>query len=157
MSDEINLNDLGPLPEPPRKKGRRRRIVTEEERAKKTSPEWKEHLRKIGIQKGATKHPDSGRKATPKETKEWLAGKSRDVAEFMYEVMNDDAQPIKERIRAAQWLGEMSMSKAPSEQKVEVNHTYDVNAMLLEAQRMASAKLIDITPKPLSIEGDTDA
>ncbi|WP_455918654.1 hypothetical protein [Ensifer canadensis] len=154
MSDEIDLNNLGPLPEPPRKKGRRRRIVTEEERANKTSPENLERLRKIGFQKGREK--TGGRVATPKETKEWVAGKSRDVAEFMYEVMNDDAQPIKERIRAAQWLGEMSMSKAPSEQKVEVNHVYDVNAMLLEAQRMASAKLIDITPKPLSIEGETD-
>lgn len=156
MSD-FDRENVGPLPTPSRKKGQgRKRLVTAEEREKKTSPEWKEHLRNIGRKKGDPKIPGSGSKATPKETKEWIAGKSIDVAEFMFEVMNDPDQPVKERIRAAQWLGEMSMSKAPVEQKVEVNHTHDIGQMLLEAQRMASKPLIDITPLPKAIEGDSE-
>lgn len=145
MSDS-DIDNVGPLPAPKRKKGQaRKRVVTQEEIDRKSTPEFQEHLRKIGFQKGRKK--TGGTVPTPKETKEWIAGKSIDVAEFMYEVMNDPDQPVKERIRAAQWLGEMSMSKAPVEQKVEVNHTHDIGAMLLEAQRMASKSLIDVTPK----------
>ncbi|ASP88176.1 hypothetical protein CDO26_27905 (plasmid) [Sinorhizobium meliloti] len=163
MSDEIdnetgNEIKLDVIPSPPKKKGgRRKRAVSEKEQERWNSPEWHEHLKKIGRQKGDPKVPGSGRRATPKETKEWIAGKSIDVAEFMWDLMNDDTQPIKERRAAAVWLGEMSMAKAPTESKVEVNHTHDIPAMLLEAQRMATSKLIDVTPKPKVIEDDSDA
>ena len=152
MSDSpIDKDNVGPLPELPRKKGRgRKRVVSAEERALKTSPEWQEHLRTIGFKKGREK--TGGRVATPKETKDWIAGRSQDVAQFMYDIMNDEDQPVKERIRAAQWLGEMSMSKAPAEQKIEVNHNHDIGAMLLEAQRLASSRLIDVTPNHNAID-----
>lgn len=154
---EFDPENVGPIPAPKRKKGQtRKRVVTPEELEKRRSPEFLEHLKKIGRKKGDPKVPGSGSKATPKETKEWIAGKSINVAEFMFEIMNDDTQPTKERIRAAQWLGEMSMSKAPVEQKVEVNHNHDIGQMLLEAQRLASKPLIDITPLPKTIEGDKD-
>ncbi|WP_050979904.1 hypothetical protein [Sinorhizobium sojae] len=147
--------DIGPLPAPPKKKGgRRKRAVNPKEQERWQSDEWKEHLKKVGFQKGREK--TGGRVATPKETKEWIAGKSQDVAQFMWDLMHDDTQPIKERRAAAVWLGEMSMAKAPTEQKVEVNHTHDIGAMLLEAQRMATTKLIDVTPKPKVIEDDSD-
>jgi hypothetical protein len=156
MSDEIDKDNIGPLPEP-KKRGRRKRAVSEKERERWNSPEWKEHLKEIGIQKGTPKHPDSGRKATPKETKEWLAGKSQDVAELLYNMAFDDTIPAKERMKAAMWVAEMTMAKAPTEQKIEVNHTNDIGAMLLEAQRMmATSKLIDVTPKPKVIEDDSD-
>ncbi|MBD8663123.1 hypothetical protein IFT59_07635 [Rhizobium sp. CFBP 8752] len=143
MSDTEDA--LGPLPQPRRKKGApRRRAVSAEELAKKKSPEFQEHLRNIGFKAGRTK--TGGTVATPKEAKEWAATRSLDVMKFMFDVMTDEDQPTKERIRAAQWLGEMSMSKAPVEQKVEVNHTHDIGAMLLEAQRMVSKSLVDVTP-----------
>ncbi|MDW9768601.1 hypothetical protein [Sinorhizobium meliloti] len=161
MNDEIdnetgNEIKLDVIPSPPKKKGgRRKRAVSEKEQERWQTDEWKDHLKKIGFQKGREK--TGGRVATPKETKEWIAGKSINVAEFMWDLMNDDTQPIKERRAAAVWLGEMSMAKAPTEQKVEVNHTHDIGAMLLEAQRMATSKLIDVTPKPKAIEDDSDA
>ncbi|GCA50626.1 hypothetical protein CN157_09310 [Sinorhizobium meliloti] len=159
MSDEIdnetgNEIKLDVIPELPRKKGRRKRTVTDQERERKQSPEWQEHLKKIGFQKGREK--TGGRVATPKETKEWLAGKSQDVAELLYNMAFDDTIPAKERMKAAMWVAEMTMAKAPTEQKVEVNHTHDIGAMLLEAQRMATSKLIDVTPKPKVIEDDSD-
>lgn len=154
---DFDREKVGPLPTPSRKKGQgRKRVVTAEEREKKTSPEWKEHLRNIGRKKGDPKVPGSGSKATPKETKEWIAGKSINVAEFMFEIMNDDTQPTKERIRAAQWLGEMSMSKAPVEQEIKVSHTHDIGALLQEAKRLAAKNMIDVTPAPKVIEGDKD-
>lgn len=150
MSDEIDKSVLPDLPSR-RKKSGRRRTVSDEERALKTSPEWKERLAKNGFQKGRAK--TGGRKATPKETKEWIAGKSIDVAEFMYNAMNDDTQPLKERIKAAQWLGDMSMSKAPTESTVKVDHTYNLGNMLLEAQKLASLPppMKDITPEAVEI------
>lgn len=143
MSDEI---DTSVLPELPRKRSQagRRRTMSESERALKTSPEWKEKIAKHGFQKGMQKIPGSGKKSTPKETKEWIAERSIDVAEFMYNAMNDDTQPLKERIKAAQWLGDMSMSKAPTESTVKVDHTYDIGSMLLEAQKLAS-----LPPSPM--------
>ena len=156
MSD-FDPENVGPIPAPKRKSGQaRKRVVTAEEREKKTSPEWKEHLRNIGRKKGDPKVPGSGSKATPKETKEWIAGKSINVAEFMFEIMNDDTQPTKERIRAAQWLGEMSMSKAPVEQEIKVSHSHDIGALLQEAKRLAAKNMIDVTPTPKLIEGDKD-
>lgn|GEM_PF-5469459 len=159
MSDEIdnetgNEIKLDVIPELPRKKGRRKRTVTDQERERKQSPEWQEHLKKIGFQKGREK--TGGRVATPKEAKELAKSASVEVVQFMRDVMNDDTAALRERIKAAQWLGEISLSKAPSEQKVEVNHTHDIGAMLLEAQRMATSKLIDVTPKPKVIEDDSD-
>ena len=146
-------NDIGPLPDTPRKKrGSRRRVVTAEEREKKQSPEWKEHLRTIGFQKGRSR--TGGRVATPKETKEWLAGKSQDVAQLLYDMAFDEDLPARERIKAATWIAEMTMARAPTEQKVEVTHTHDIGAMLLEAQRLASSKLIDVSPKPIAIDND---
>jgi len=159
LSDEIdnetgNEIKLDVIPELPRKKGRRKRTVTDQERERKQSPEWQEHLKKIGFQKGREK--TGGRVATPKEAKELAKSASVEVVQFMRDVMNDDTAALRERIKAAQWLGEISLSKAPSEQKVEVNHTHDIGAMLLEAQRMATSKLIDVTPKPKVIEDDSD-
>jgi hypothetical protein len=158
--------DTSVLPELPRKTGKRRgnRFVSAEERALKTSPEWKEQLAQHGFQKGRKK--TGGRKATPKETKEWIAGKSIDVAEFMYNAMNDETQPLKERIKAAQWLGDMSMSRAPTESTVKVDHTYNIGNMLLEAQKLASlqppmkditpVEIIDATPKLSVRSADND-
>lgn len=154
----------GPIPETTRKKGgTRRRTMTAEEKAFRTSDEWKEHMRSIGFKKGdgrGGRASGGGAIKTPKETKEWIASRSLDVAEFMYSMMTDENQPAKERIKAAAWLGEMSMSKAPVEQKMEVNHTHDIGAMLLEAQRLASKPLIDIKPTVIDVtpepKGGTD-
>lgn len=153
MTDQI---DTSVLPELPRKRAQagRRRTMSDSERALKTSPEWKEKLAKTGFQKGMQKVPGSGRKATPKETKEWIAERSIDVAEFMYRAMNDETQPLKERIKAAQWLGDMSMSKAPTETNVKVDHTYNIGNMLLEAQKLASlppSPMKDITPSAVEV------
>ena len=148
-----NDDDIGPLPKPPRKKGgTKKRAISDKERERWASPEWNEHLKKVGFQKGREK--TGGAVATPKETKEWLAGRSQDVAELLYQMAFDEDLPAKERMKAAMWIAEMSISKAPVEQKVEVNHTHDIGSMLLEAQRMANKPLIDITPKPLAIEGE---
>ncbi|MDX0947224.1 hypothetical protein GOD93_16355 [Sinorhizobium medicae] len=161
MSDEIdnetgNEIKLDVIPSPPKKKGgRRKRAVSEKEQERWQSPEWKDHLKKIGFQKGREK--TGGRVATPKETKEWIAGKSINVAEFMWDLMNDDTQPIKERRAAAVWLGEMSMAKAPVQQEIKVDHNYNLNNMLIEAQRNAGKPILDITPNPIAIEDDTDA
>lgn len=154
MSDEIDIEELGPLPDTPRKKrGSRRRAVSDKEREFKQSDEWKNHLRTIGFQKGRQK--TGGRIATPKETKEWIAGKSKDVAEFMLNVMNDDTAPMRERLKAAQWLGEMSMAKAPTQQEIKVDHSYSISNLLLEAQRNAGKPIIDVTPTPPAIEDST--
>lgn len=149
----IDMNSIGPLPEVRRKRGRPKKVVVSEaEQARRTSPEHIEHLKKIGFQKGHAKV--GGRQATPKETKDWIAGKSMDVGVFMLALMNDDTQPMKERYKAAAWLGEMSMSKAPTSQEIKVDHTYNLNNMLLDAQKMAGNPppliaehpIIDVTP-----------
>ncbi|RVJ16634.1 hypothetical protein CN184_28235 [Sinorhizobium medicae] len=161
MSDEIdnetgNEIKLDVIPSPPKKKGgRRKRAVSEKEQERWQTDEWKDHLKKIGFQKGREK--TGGRVATPKETKEWIAGKSINVAEFMWDLMNDDTQPIKERRAAAVWLGEMSMAKAPVQQEIKVDHNYNLNNMLIEAQRNAGKPILDITPNPIAIEEDKDA
>ncbi|MGH0331034.1 hypothetical protein [Sinorhizobium meliloti] len=161
MSDEIdnetgNEIKLDVIPSPPKKKGgRRKRAVSEKEQKRWQTDEWKDHLKKIGFQKGREK--TGGRVATPKETKEWIAGKSINVAEFMWDLMNDDTQPIKERRAAAVWLGEMSMAKAPVQQEIKVDHNYNLNNMLIEAQRNAGKPILDITPNPIAIEEDKDA
>lgn len=69
------------------------------------------------------------------------------MAQLLYDMAFDDTIPARERMKAAMWIAEMSISKAPVEQKVEINHTHDIGQMLLEAQRMASKPLIDVTPK----------
>lgn len=157
MNNEIET-DIGPLPDLPRKKGRKRRTVSEKEMERLKSPEHLERLKQNGFQKGREK--TGGRVATPKDTKEWIAGKSQDVAELLYNMAFDDTIPAKERMKAAMWVAEMSMSKAPVEQKVEVNHTHDIGAMLLEAQRLASGTkalekpMKDVTPAVPMIEGN---
>ncbi|WP_145643264.1 hypothetical protein [Neorhizobium alkalisoli] len=92
------------------------------------------------------KEKTGGRIATPKETKEWISGKSLDVAEFMYGVMNDESQPVKERIKAAAWLGEMSMAKAPTQQEINVNHSHTIANMLasVNMDRLENSKTIDL-------------
>ncbi len=149
-----NIEDiLGPLPEP-NKRRKRTRTVPPEELAKKQSPEFQEHLRKIGFQKGRKK--TGGRVATPVETKEFLNGKGLEAAEMMWELANDPDVKDDTRRKALEYILSISVSRAPTEQKVEVNHTHDIGAMLLEAQRMASKPVIDITPLPKAIEGDSE-
>lgn len=149
-----NIEDrLGPLPEPNKRK-KRSRTVSPEERAKKQTPEFQEHLRKIGFQKGRKK--TGGTVPTPKETKEFLNGKGLEAAEMMWELANDPDVKDDTRRKALEYILSISVSRAPTEQKVEVNHTHDIGAMLLEAQRMASKPIIDITPVPKVIEGDTE-
>lgn len=64
----------------------------------------------------------------------------------MYRVMNDETQPVKERIRAAQWMGEMSMAKAPTQQEINVNHSHTIANMLasVNMDRLENAKTIDL-------------
>ncbi|AYD01730.1 hypothetical protein [Neorhizobium sp. NCHU2750] len=150
-----NIEDiLGPLPEP-NKRRKRTRTVPPEERAKKQSPEFQEHLRKIGFQKGRKK--TGGTVPTPKETKEFLNGKGLEAAEMMWALANDPDVKDDTRRKALEYILSISVSRAATETKVEVNHTHDIGAMLLEAQRMASKPLIDVTPKlPKVIEGDSE-
>jgi len=130
--------------------------MSAEELATKQSPEFLAHLKSIGRKKGDPKVPGSGSKATPKETKEWLAGRSQSVAELLYNMAFDENIPAKERMRAAMWIAEMSMSKAPVEQEIKVSHTHDIGALLQEAKRLAAKNMIDVTPTPKLIEGDKD-
>ncbi|MGQ3209530.1 hypothetical protein [Shinella sp.] len=148
--DEKPNIDLGPLPDLPRKKGRRKRVVPEHERMKKGSPEWDEHMRRIGRKKGDPKVPGSGRKATPKETKEWLSGKSLDVAKLLYDIAFDDTVAAKDRIKAAMWVAEMSIAKAPTQSEVKVSHSHTIADMLAEINSMRltdNSKTIDLTAK----------
>lgn len=150
MSDsEKPAIDLSILPEPPRKRGRRKRIVPESERMKKTSPEWAAHMKAIGRKKGDPKVPGSGRKKTPKEAKELVDSRSEEVVEFLFRVMNDEEAQLKERIKAAQWLGDISLSKAATRQTVDVNHKHSIADMLSEVNALRlsdNSKTIDITP-----------
>jgi hypothetical protein len=152
-----NLNDIGPLPDLPRKKGRKKRTMSAAEREQKTSPEWNEHLKQIGFQKGRAK--TGGRVATPKETKEWIASKAQDVAELLYDMAFDEEIAPKERMKAAMWVAEMSMSKAPTETNVQVNHSVSIAEMLTQinqarvaASNSTTHELIDITPTPDIVE-----
>lgn len=148
--------DLSTLPDLPRKRGRKKRHVPEEERMKKGSPEWAEHMRNIGFKKGdgrGGRASGGGRVATPKETKEWLSGKSLDVAQLLYDMAFDEDVPAKDRIKAAMWVAEMTIAKAPTQSEVKVDHNYNLGMMLLEAQKLAGnalpspeAPIIDITP-----------
>ncbi|AEG09289.1 MULTISPECIES: hypothetical protein [Sinorhizobium] len=162
MSDEIDNGneteneikfDISEFPEIKRKKGRRKRTVTEKERERWQSPEWNDHLKKIGRQKGDPKVPGSGRRPTPKEAKELANSKSVEVVEFMLSVMRDEDASMKDRMKAAAYLGDMTLSKAPTESKVEVNHTHQIVDMMarINAQRHG---IKDITPATPVIEAN---
>lgn len=144
--------DLSTLPDLPRKRGRKKRHVPEEERMKKGSPEWAEHMRNIGFKKGdgrGGRASGGGRVATPKETKEWLSGRSLDVAQLLYDMAFDEDVPAKDRIKAAMWVAEMTIAKAPTQSEVKVAHTHSIADMLAEVNALRlsdNSKTIDITP-----------
>lgn len=144
---------LGPLPEPNKRKKRTRR-VSDEERAKKQSPEFQAHLRSIGFQKGRKK--TGGTVPTPKETKDFLNGKGLEAAEMMWTLANDPEVKDDTRRKALEYILSISVSRAPTQSEVKVDHNYNISNMLLEAQRMASNPIIYVTPVPKAIEGDTD-
>ena len=66
---------------------------------------------------------------------------------------NDNA-----RVKAALWFIEPFLPNKPKE--ITVNHTHDLGAMLLEAQKLAARTIVDITPaketekETLYIEGE---
>ncbi|WP_037454246.1 hypothetical protein [Sinorhizobium fredii] len=140
-------SDIGPLPDLPRKKGRKKRTVSQEEMDRLKSPEHIDRLKRVGFQKGREK--TGGRVPTPKETKEWLAGKTQDVAELLYDMAFDDTIPAKERMKAAMWIAEMNISKAPTEQTVNVNHNHQISDMMARINEDRQARQIEVGSKPM--------
>jgi hypothetical protein len=154
---DLTKDNIGPLPE--RKKSRRKVVETPDKPNGRKSPENIERLKKIGFQKGQSGNP-GGRKATPKETKEWLEGKGLDMAQLLYDMALDESIHPKERMKAAMWVAEISVAKSSSEQKITVNHNHDIADMLSrinQARLKDDGKTIDITPNHLAIGDVSDA
>ena len=150
---DFDKDELGPLPEFNKRK-KRTRTVSPEERAKKQSPEFREHLKNIGFKKGQAKV--GGRIATPRETKEFLSDKGVDAAKMMWQLATDPDVKDDTRRKALEYILSISVSRAPTQSEVKVDHNYNISNMLLEAQRMASGPIIDVTPVPKAIECDTE-
>lgn len=126
---------------------------------KRKTPEHREHLKKIGRKKGDPKVPGSGRKPTPPEVKAAMAERTLDAVAIMEDLMRNSRNEAV-RQKAAAFFIESMVSKAPSQQNVEVKHTHALAGMLAEvnALRLAdNSKTIDLTPlqsEPVRIEAD---
>lgn len=108
------------------------------------SPEFKEHLKKVGFQKGHEKK--GGRKALPKELKEAMRERTFDALDTMIDLMENSPNPVV-KLKAAQYLLDPFISKAPVEKNVNVNHSVSIADMLAEINQQRQSKLIDVTPR----------
>lgn len=119
------------------------------------SPENVARLKAQGFQKGRQK--TGGREALAPDVKSALQERTLDAIAVLEDVMinssNDNA-----RVKAALWFIEPFLPHKPKE--ITINHTHDLGAMLLEAQKLAARTIVDITPAkeperaPLFIEGE---
>lgn len=116
---------------------------------KRKSPEHREHLRKVGFQKGKKK--TGGRVAIPEDVKNAMAERSLEAVEIMTDIMLNSKNDMA-RIKAAEYMLSPFVSKAPTESKVSVNHSVSIADMLAEINQLRLSdsrderKTIDITP-----------
>lgn len=116
------------------------------------SPEFKEHLKKVGFQKGHEKK--GGRKALPKELKEAMRERTFDALDTMMDLMENCPNPAV-KYKAAAYVLDVFVSKSPVEKNVNVNHSVSIADMLAEINQQRQNKLIDVTPRsdlPVVIE-----
>lgn len=113
---------------------------------KRLSPEHKEHLKRVGKQKGCAK--TGGKIALPAEVKEAMSTKTLDAVEIVYDLMMNSSNDMA-RLKAAEYLLNPFVSKAPTEANVTVNHNHAIADMLSQinqARLKDDSKTIDITP-----------
>lgn len=86
---------------------------------KRKSPEFAEHLKKVGFQKGHPKY--GGRKKLDEDLRLAMAEKSFDAFETMVELMETSTNPAV-RFKAAEYVLSPFVQRAPIEVKHEHKH-----------------------------------
>lgn len=116
---------------------------------RRKTPEHAAHMRKIGFKKGEGGNSrGGGRKATPPEVKAAMAERTLEAVAIMEDLMvNGRNEAVRQK--AAAYFIDAMVSKAPTQQNVEVKHTHQIADMLAQATALRltdNGKTIDVTP-----------
>ncbi|OCJ61207.1 hypothetical protein A6U96_14045 [Agrobacterium tumefaciens] len=123
--------------------------MTDDKIDRRKSPEHREHLRRVGFQKGREK--TGGRTPVPDVIKEGLRSLTPDAIATLYECLYSEKDAV--RLAAAQTILSPFVAKAARKVEVEVNHD------LSELHRRVTSgetNTIDIIPNNNLIERENE-